>query len=57
VFLRMVGHGLLWIGISERVAVLKDARMLRFVAVSDRDYDPIREMERIANSCNMGSDP
>jgi ABC-type phosphate/phosphonate transport system substrate-binding protein len=37
--------------------ILNDAGMLRFAAVSDCDYDPIREMVRIANSCNMGSDP
>jgi len=30
--------------------ILKGVGMLRFAAVSDRDYDPIREMERIANS-------
>jgi len=34
--------------------ILEDAGMLGFAAVSDRDYDPIREMERIANS---GSQP
>jgi hypothetical protein len=28
--------------------ILKDARILRFVRVSDDDYDPIREMDRIA---------
>ena len=30
--------------------ILKDAGMLRFAAVSDRDYDSIREMERVASS-------
>jgi phosphonate transport system substrate-binding protein len=30
--------------------ILKDAGMLRFATVSDDDYDPIREMERIAAS-------
>jgi phosphonate transport system substrate-binding protein len=30
-------------------AILAAAGMLRFAAVTDRDYDPIREMERIAN--------
>jgi len=28
--------------------ILKDAGILRFVRVSDDDYDPIREMDRIA---------
>ena len=28
--------------------ILEDAGMLRFAAVSDRDYDPIREMARVA---------
>jgi ABC-type phosphate/phosphonate transport system substrate-binding protein len=37
--------------------ILKDAHMLRFAAVSDRDYDPIREMQRIANSANSGTRP
>jgi len=30
--------------------ILKDAGMLRFAGMSDRDYDSIREMERIASS-------
>jgi phosphonate transport system substrate-binding protein len=33
---------------SQGQAILKQARIARFVPVSDRDYDPIREMARIA---------
>ena len=29
-------------------AILQKARMARFAVVNDRDYDPIREMDRIA---------
>jgi ABC-type phosphate/phosphonate transport system substrate-binding protein len=28
--------------------ILEDAGILQFVRVSDQDYDPIREMDRIA---------
>ncbi len=37
----------------EGKAILEKARMTRFAAVVDQDYDPIREMERVAN----GGDP
>ena len=37
--------------------ILKDAGMLRFAAVSDRDYDSIREMERIATSVEFNHYP
>jgi phosphonate transport system substrate-binding protein len=36
--------------------VLENASVLRFAGVSDRDYDPIREMERIANGRNSATD-
>lgn len=31
-------------------AILEAGRMLRFAAVSDHDYDPVREMDRIAHA-------
>jgi phosphonate transport system substrate-binding protein len=34
-------------------SLLKDAGMLRFAPVSDHDYDPIREMERIAAGVDL----
>ena len=35
--------------------ILEDAGMLRFARVSDRDYDPIRETERIATTVDWSS--
>jgi phosphonate transport system substrate-binding protein len=35
-------------------AILAAAGILRFAEVTDRDYDPIREMERIANGGKFG---
>ena len=34
-------------------AALAQARLARFAAVSDSDYDPIREMERVAQHLNL----
>jgi ABC-type phosphate/phosphonate transport system substrate-binding protein len=33
--------------------ILEAGRMLRFAAVSDHDYDQIREMYRIANAAQL----
>ena len=33
---------------QEGAEILREGMVKRFVAVSDRDYDPIREMERTA---------
>lgn len=37
--------------------ILEDARMRGFAAVWDRDYDPIREMDRVARTVNSGTHP
>ncbi len=44
-------------GDTQGLAILQKARMSRFAAVGDEDYDPIREMARAASAISSNSPP